>query len=164
MTITSTISKSPADCTHTELEDFISLALAGDEVDPNGIEARVRRAFRLTFLHEKLCLVGIAALKRPHVIYRNYITSSTDTPLSSITYPYELGWVYILPSARGKKYSRLVAQAAIENAAGHGIFATCRAENESMHRTLNRLGFLMAGNTFDSRRGKYNLILFLNRP
>lgn len=164
MTSAKSVSKAPADCTSAEISDFKAFVLAGGEVDKNGLEGRIRLAVRLAFLREGTCLVGIAALKRPNSSYRERVALSAGTLLPSTAYPYELGWVFILPSARGKGYSHLVVQAALEVAQESGVFSTSRADNDPMHRVLDRFGFSLSGSTYASTRGAHDLKLFAREP
>jgi hypothetical protein len=157
------VSKRPIDCTGFEIADFVSFVLAGGEVIKHGLENRVRSAAWLTFLRDASCLVGIAALKAPNTTYRNRVASSAGTDLSCSTYPFELGWVFILPSARSNGYSQLVAKSALEGAEGNGVFATSRADNDHMHRTLFKIGFSITGSSYLSRHGGYDLKLFIRK-
>ncbi|RUL66014.1 GNAT family N-acetyltransferase [Dyella dinghuensis] len=157
-------SKSPSNCSDAEIADFMVLVLAGGEVTQQGLENRVRSAVRLSFLREGESLVGVAALKRPNSEYRSSVASMAGFALPSSNFPYELGWVFILPSARGKKYSLLISKALLASAGTEGVFATSRADNPLMHRTLGKLGFSSSGNAYSSRRGGYKLQLFVREP
>lgn len=154
-------SKSPDDCSIDEIADFIAMVLAAGEVTQNGLKDRIRSAVRLGFLREENCLAGVAALKHPALSYRSSVASSSGTPLPSARYPFELGWVYILPIARGKKYSSLISDAVLAAAGTAGVFATSRTSNFPMHRTLDRLGFVRSGKAYVSRRGSHELQLFV---
>lgn len=78
-------------------------------------------------------------------------------------YPFELGWVYVYPFARGRKYSNTVSREALSKREGRGVFATSKAANVAMHATLRRLGFQPAGTAYRSPRGDQELQLFM-RP
>ncbi len=158
------ISKSPSSCTDAEIADFMAFVLAGGEVTQHGLEGRVRSAVQLGFLREGQCLVGIAALKRPNLQYRTSVASSSGADLASSRFPYELGWVFILPSARGKKYSPLISRAVLAAAGTDGVFATSRTDNPFMHGTLGKLGFSSSGDPYPSKRGNYELQLFVREP
>lgn len=58
-------SRSPRNCSEEELGDFRALVLAGGEVIPGGLEARIRAAHALVFLTVGCCLCGVAAIKQP---------------------------------------------------------------------------------------------------
>ena len=96
---------SPADCTEADLADFASLVLAGGEVSANGLPTRVANAKCLGFLRSDGLLVGVAGLKRPEMSYRNRIAASSKVAIAQDVLPFELGWVFIAPSARGAKLS-----------------------------------------------------------
>jgi hypothetical protein len=55
----------PKDCSAEMLEEFCKLVLAGGEVQPAGLAARVKGAAFLAFANEPEGLVGVAALKTP---------------------------------------------------------------------------------------------------
>src|SRR5690606_782181 len=132
--------KPPRDCSASELEDFVSFVLAGGEVTPAGLSARVNRARWLAFLQSDNCLIGVAGLKRPSAAHRAEVEEGAGVALQACQFPLELGWVFVLPSARGGK-SRALCTPLLEKAAEIGVFATSRSKNGAMHTTLERLGF-----------------------
>lgn len=160
-TAVETVSKPPSECSDPELGDFIAFARAGGEVSQRGLGGRVRRALRLGFLRNGNCLLSIAALKPPNASYRSGVEQSSGVALPVSEYPYELGWVYTLPSARGGRYGQRISDCILAAADGHGVFATSRTDNGAMHITLERLGFLATGNPYLSRRGTHKLQLFV---
>lgn len=156
--------REPSNCNANELADFKALVLAGGEVAAQGIEDRIRTASRLVFLSVGCCLRGIAALKRPLQNYRKEVSVKSGIPLSEEEYPFELGWVFVMPSARGRRFSLDLTRAALAAADGRGIFATSRTDNIGMHATLARCRFLPVGRPYPSARGKYQLQLFIRNP
>ena len=153
--------KSPQDCSPGELGDFAALVLAGGEVIREGLEGRVLAAHALFFLRENSCLLGIAALKNPTARYRaSTFKKACATALPS-QYPLELGWVFVMPSARGRKLSHRLAQAAVAHAAQTQIFATSRIDNPAMHAPLIAASFTKHGTDYASDRGTHRLALFL---
>jgi hypothetical protein len=155
--------RAPNECTAIQLADFKALLLAGGEVTADGLEDRIRSAVRLVFLSVGCCLRGIAALKRPLTSYRRRVAAKSGVLLSVEEYPFELGWVFLMPSARGRKFSLDLTSAALATASTCGVFATSRTDNVGMHATLARGGFLPAGKLFSSDRGKHQLQLFLRK-
>lgn len=158
------LTKAPRDCSAGEIGDLVSLVIAGGEVSSAGLERRVRSAAQLAFLRKGECLIGVAALKRPASSYRNRVSSSSGVLLPKTVFPYELGWVFILPSARGGKCSRPLSQAALASTGSEGVFSTSRTDNTSMHNTLGKLGFIGVGHAYPSRDGKHQLQLFVRVP
>src|SRR5690242_3659635 len=98
-------SKAPKDCSEVEIAAFVSLVLAGGEVIARGLEDRVRNAECISFLRDKVSLVGVAGLKRPSHNHRSEVSKWAGVSLPEESYPFELGWVFISPSARGQKLS-----------------------------------------------------------
>ena len=155
------ICREPTSCNDNEIADFKALVLAGGEVTPGGLDQRIRAAVGLVFLSEGRLLRGIAALKSPLQTYRKEVFAKSGVPLAEEEYPFELGWVFIIPSARGKKLSLKLVQAAVTVAGGCAVFATSRTDNLPMHATLVKCGFLPAGDSYRSTRGSYELQLFV---
>ena len=155
------ILRSPEIVSDGELGDFVSLVRAGGEVNADGLEDRVCKAEHLVFLRVENCLAGIGALKNPLATYRKKIAHLSETGLPVSSYPFELGWVFVLPSFRERKLGKRIVEAIVDSAKGAGIFATSRAENVRMHSALGASGFLEAGEAFKSPKGDYKLQLFL---
>src|SRR5438445_743298 len=93
--------KEPKSCGKVQLQDFIAFARTGGEVGEAVLEDRVRNAKCLVFLFQGPCLRGIAALKNPLASYRRSVSSKTGVKLEASEFPYELGYVFVLPSTRG---------------------------------------------------------------
>ena len=155
------ISRSPGDCSDSEIEDFMALVLAGGEVTGHGLKNRIRSAACLFLLRIGSCTCGIAALKKPAVSYRKHVSLKSGIPLPQDEYPYELGWVFVMPSARGHHFSRDLTRAAISRSGTSGVFATSRTGNDTMHATLKKFDFVAAGRSWPSERGGHNLQLFV---
>jgi len=153
--------KAPTACSDVEIADFVALVLAGGEVTPHGLEGRVRSAERIAFLRGNGSLLGVAGLKHPSQKHRNEIAALSGVPLRSNEFPFELGWIFILPIARGRRLSLPLCSLLIEAAVTPGVFATARTENDGMHRTLSKLGLLPAGAAYKSPQGNHQLQAFL---
>ena len=145
-----------------ERSSFRSLVEQGGEVAPNSVSTNINTARALVFGMVAGELVGIAALKRPQERYRKRIGASAGVDLSQTAYPYELGYVFLLPQARGQKNSPRLVTAALEHAVSAAVFATVRADNERMLATLARAGFEQAGQDYPGREAR--LIRLLVRP
>lgn len=76
-------------------------------------------------------------------------------------FPFELGYVFVLPSARRQGFSVELARLALSAAEGKGVFATSRTNNDKMHATLRRFGFVKSGCIYASGKGNHDLQLFL---
>jgi len=153
------IAKRPTQCSHVELEDFASFVRAGGEVVSEGLERRVRGAEYLLFLMDAECLKGIGAVKRPETGYRKGVSAKAGVILRQSAFPFELGWVFVLRSARGGRGKMLVTTA-FKQINGKGIFATSRTDNKPMRECLLGQGFAIKGKAYASQRGHYKLQLF----
>jgi len=158
------ILKIPKECSEVEIADFVSLVLAGGQVIARGLEDRVRRAECISFLRYRSCFVGVAGLKRPSQNHRSDVSRWSGFALPEESYPFELGWVFILPSARGQKLSLPLCAPLVKSACSHGMFATSKTDNRGMHNTLETLGFVSAGAPYQSPHGDYSLQLFVRLP
>lgn len=153
----------PREFTPVEIDGFVSLVLAGGEVIPHGLRARVIQAAQLAFTRENGCVVAVAGLKKPSQNHRNEVAAGSKTQLPERDYPLELGWVFIRPSARGRKLSFPLCQVLVTAANGRGIFATSRVDNHALHSTLMKVGFSRIGAEWPSRQNDGNLALFVKR-
>lgn len=153
--------KAPSARSSTEREDFAALVLAGGEVIAEGLEGRVNAAHVLLFLRDASCLVGIAALKKPNPTYRGSAFQKAGATQNHEEFPLELGWVFVLPSARGKGYAKALVRAAIAHAGNSKVFATSRTDNTHMHASLLVASFFKHGSVYTSSRGTHKLSLFL---
>jgi hypothetical protein len=149
--------KSPADCSTAELDDFVALVRAGNEVDSVGLLKRVKDAHLLAFLRAGECLVGVAGLKFPSKNHRIEVIAGSGAALSAESFPLELGWIFVLPNARGGK-SYPLCSPLVRAAEDKGIFATSRSENGPMHTTLAKLGFSPLGGRWPSELNPDNLL------
>lgn len=125
-----------------------------------GLDARVRAASLLTFMWLGEELVGVAGLKHPSERRRGEVEAGSGVPRPPAEIPLELGWVYVSPKHRGGKSMSLCAP--VVEAAGAGdAFATSRANNAPMHRTLAKLGFQRRGQAWTSGLNPSMLALFV---
>ena len=157
--ITSSI-LSPADCTPQALADFENLVSEGGTVDPQGLTERIRDASRLLFLREPSGrLVGVGALKKPLLSYRNRVFRQARTAISAVEYPIELGWIAVAKSHQRRGLWRRIIRQLISLAENENVFATTRADTRAM-RLAADYGFKPAGKPYPSGRG-YDLVLYL---
>jgi ribosomal protein S18 acetylase RimI-like enzyme len=152
------IAKDPKDCSGTELETFERLVSDGGEVSMAGLRQRIQRAKKLLFIYDGEC-VAIGAIKNPNAEYKAGVFEKSNAPEKS-KYQYELGWLYVSSSARGKGCGRILMEAIIESLAGKACFATTREDNAPMHHLFSQFGFSRLGRPYKSENGNYSLILF----
>ncbi len=158
------ISKSPEQCSTDELRKFIELVLEGGEVTPHGLEARIRKAEKLIFSIESDCLIGVAAVKKPDQPYKQTLFQKARASTNFEQYLFELGWIFVLPSARGAGVSHTLVEAALAASGNKGIFATTRVDNIPMKKVLISHGFLPHGETYPSKSGGNRIALLLRHP
>lgn len=151
--------RTAASCSETELREFEELAISAGKVAAWGLIELIRRAHLLAFLREGDRLIGVAGLKRPRNTYRQRVIERSGVELPSTTYPYELGWVSVLPTEEGGK-SKLLCEALISQIPGEGVFSTTGVGNEKMRARLGKMGFIEVGKTWKSSEGDEMLCLF----
>jgi GNAT superfamily N-acetyltransferase len=156
--------KQPVDCIDAEIGAFCSFVRQGGEVEAEGLERRVRRSQALVFLYVEGVLASVAGLKRPTVAYRDRVFRQAQASEAASRFKLELGWVFVPPEHRRKGYSRVVASAAMTQTDGAPAFATTRADNTAMQRTLEHLGFARLGDSWTSNRGEQELVLYVTPP
>ncbi len=157
------VTKSAASCSYVEFGAFVACVRAGDEVAAQGLSDLIRAAPALVFAYTDAGLAGVAALKLPRNSYRARISKASEFALSSTEFPFELGWVFILPDARGQGLSFQLSSAALAAQPSAGTFATTRTENKQMQRTLAKLGFLESGHPYASGRQHQLIQLHVRR-
>jgi GNAT superfamily N-acetyltransferase len=155
------VAQSPQSFTETEIQDFIAMVRAGGEVEEAVLKRNVRNAKCLVFLRRGLCLTGVAALKNPLPTHRKTIKSKAGVAIKASEFPFELGYFFVLPSARRQGLSVELARAALSAIGVEGVFATSRIDNVGMHTTLRKFGFVKAGTPYPSDRGNHQLQLFV---
>ena len=152
------VEKRPADCADAELRAFCDLVKLGDEVDPHGLEGRVRSAWLLAFGSVDGRLAAVAGIKRPNENYRASVFRKSESKLAPKDFPVELGWLMVGEQFRRKGYGRRVTDGLL-GSLGQNVYTTSRSTNEPMHGLLAAYGFRLAGNPWRSERGPYDLVL-----
>lgn len=150
----------PSECSREELRDFAAFVVAGGEVAAKGLPERLEGAHLLAFLRSGPCLVGVAGLKYPNAAYRARVSQGSRVAIPATEFEFELGWIFVLPSARGGKSLPLCTEL-LAAAEKKGVFATTRTGNTAMHKTLLKLGFEPAGRSWPSRKNEDDLLLFV---
>ncbi|WNJ97203.1 hypothetical protein RND59_18535 [Vibrio ruber] len=82
------ITKSPKNCTDSELESFEKLVAEGGEVTLAGLRQRIQRAEKLVFINDGEC-VAVGAIKTPNSGYKAGVFEKAEVPEQS-RYKYEL--------------------------------------------------------------------------
>lgn len=154
----SLVEKRPADCTDIELGAFCDLIKKGDEVDPHGLEGRVRRAWLIAFGSADGRLAAVAGIKKPDKDYRAGVFRKSESKLEPEQFAVELGWVMVEEEFRRRGLGRRVMDALL-GSLNQNVYTTSRSTNEPMHALLTAYGFAHAGNRWRSTRGPYDLVL-----
>lgn len=153
----------PEECTPEDSEAFSHLLCRAFGAGSGDRSRRIAAARCLVLLREGGELVGIAALKAPTYSQRRSAFARAGVPLLGAPPRHELGWVVVDERHRGRRYSRLLVESALQAAGDADVFATSHTENTPMHRTLRRSGFAVVGSPWFSGRHGRKLMLFV-RP
>src|SRR6266536_5897073 len=157
------VAQPPQAFAELEIQDLIATVRAGGEVGGAILEENVRNAKCLVIVREASLLVGVAALKIPKAGYRRDIKTKAAATIGVEEFPFELGYVFVLPSARRQHLGLRLCRAALDPADGKGVFATARTDNVGMNAILSKLGFSRTGRSYGSERGAYQLQLFVRK-
>jgi len=141
---------------------FHDVVQQAGEVGGNSLAMNIKEARVLVLGRMEGGIYGVAALKRPQTIYRERITKSAKVEISQLSYPYELGYIYLLPEAQGMKLSHCLVAAALSHAENASVFATIRTDNTAMLATLAKAGFKQTGQDYRGRERR--TIRLLVRP
>lgn len=141
----------PEDCSDAERKRFSDLVLEGGEVGGAVLAINIVEARVLVMLTQDEIVCGIAALKRPRKSYREKTSVKSEVDLDEASLPYELGYVYVQPVLQGTGQSHRLIAAALDHCDGAGVFATVRMDNDRMRATLEKAGFVVAGQPYPGR-------------
>ena len=155
-----TVWKHPGKCIGPELKMFHDMVLIGGEVDPDQFMDRIERAERLVFCNAGEFVVGVAGLKCAGKNYRKRTGEKAKLDLSEKHWPWEFGWVFVCPGARGRGVSHRLVACALDGI-NEPIFATSRADNSFMHSPLKAAGFEQAGEQYISDRHGGPMLVFI---
>lgn len=153
-------SKHPKDCQESEIDAFYSLVAEGGEVITNGLHARIKEAESLVFVRIEGAIVGIGAIKKPSSNYFSSVFNKAEVPFKVPDFTFELGWIYVTPSARGKGLGNKIMIQLTETLGNRICFATTRAANQAMESLFKTYSFNQLGKKYKSINGDYFLVLY----
>jgi ribosomal protein S18 acetylase RimI-like enzyme len=151
----------PSACDAPVLAEFQVLVLEGGEVDPNTLPALVQRALALAFVRSGDSLVGVGGIKRPNPSYRSKVFKCAHAKLNPADFEFELGWIYVRPSAQGNRLATRLVLELMPSLGGAAVYATSRTNNGRMHSSLIRGGFREEGTPYPSKRNEPEIQLFV---
>ena len=144
-----------------DLSAFKQFVLAGGEVNAKTLPSLVSSALSLAFARIGEELVGVGAIKRPNRRYRAYLFAKAGVMQDPSQFEFELGWVYVRPSAREKGVASALVEVLVPLLDGALAYATSRVDNERMHVLLKRSGFRPVGVAYPSQLNEPAIQLFL---
>jgi len=144
----------PAELTDADRASFVELVRAGGEVASQLLEKNIANAQALLFLTQLGQVRGVAAVKRPLPSYRMRVGKSANAELTDEDFPYELGYIFIVPEVRGQKLCGPLVAKALEVVSDSGVFATVRIDNQAMRASLLKAGFKPVGRPYRGRNSR----------
>jgi RimJ/RimL family protein N-acetyltransferase len=147
-------SATPEACSALDRACFQKLVIEGGEVSGVALETNISKARALVVLRDGGVVQGVAALKRPQDSYRERIGRQSGFALPSDIYPYELGYVFLRQTLRGRHLSRPLIAETLGQGDGKAIFATIRADNFRMRATLEKASFVAVGHAYRGRQNR----------
>lgn len=153
--------KKPDDCTNNELHDFALLVKKGGEV-ADGIEARLKKADVLGFIRYEKAIVGVGALKKPALAYRNGVFQKAQATASPGDFTREIGWLFVEQNHRGKQTRELITSL-LDAARSKHVYATTRKANDKLQRILKHHRFFQNGVAYPSTQNPGEEIILLTQ-
>jgi GNAT superfamily N-acetyltransferase len=141
----------PFHCTEEEIALFIRLIQQSNSVHSGGLDSRVRAAYWLASHYEDDALVGIAALKKPRMGYRDSVFQRAMVGEHAGAFAMELGWVYTVEQWRGYGIARGLAEKLLARVPAEAVFATTGLDNPGMQHILREYHFHTMGKPFLGR-------------
>ena len=143
--------KKPTDCTQEEIELFKNLVLSGGQVDPFGLEARIKNCRLLGFYYSnRKELIGVSAIKQKDKDSVKQTRAKAKILEGEIPTT-ELGYSVTKVEFRGKGINRIINDKLLEEIKDEKIYAT--TDNDAMRKYLTQSGFTKKGRSF---KGTYN--------
>lgn len=152
---------SPGAVSAEERVAFQQMVFEGGEVNPNTLPSLVDRALALAFARLDGTLVGVGAIKRPYESHRKDVFTWAMADLDPTQFEFELGWVYVSPSCRGKRIASRLVEKLMPVLIRAPVYATSRVDNERMHASLKRFGFKQVGVPYPSKQNEPEIQLFV---
>lgn len=135
-----------------EVETAVKLVSLGGAVDEFYVRQGVKRpGARVVFAEVNGETVGVAALKIPSDEYRSSFQGSAKAEFSlpSKDYPYELGYISVLPDHGGRGIARSMIQIVLDLSDGKGFFATT-SHPAMRNGLLPSFDFRLVGNAWEN--------------
>lgn len=154
---------SPKACIAADLVTFRQMVIEGGEIDPITLPRLIEQALALAFARMDSALVGVGAIKRPYDAHRAKVFEKAESLLNPSEFEFELGWFYVHPSARGNRLASKLVQTLMPSLEGRAVYTTTRTNNDRMHASLQRSGFVQEGAPYPSRMNGQEIQLFIWR-
>ena len=129
----------PNDCDEQALGAFRRMVLRGGEVNPVTLPRLMGRAAALGFVRAGAELVGVGAIKAPNDFHGAKVFAKAGSLAVPSAFCHELGWICLMPAARGKRLAGPLAHALLTKLRGAADYATIRVDNAPMQASLRRL-------------------------
>jgi len=158
-----TVIKTPDNCNELEKENFCQLTIDGGQVGPRYVLENIERAKYLAFHYEKE-LVGIAAIKKPRVSYKEKVFRNVGKKGEDKDYEYEFGYAVTKNGYEGRGICSSLTQVLVKLVNNLNIFATTDLDQEKMEHILRKNGFNKYGRSYKGEHTGKLKNLFIRNP
>lgn len=138
----------PTDCREQDIRAFHDLVLKGKQVNPKGLEERIRNAHLLAFCYDGETPVATMGLKNPGKKYKEKIFGKAGISKDNEKYIFEIGWEFTDESHRRKGISQTMMKMLLDASGNTPIFATAIAPQCPVRTMLINNGFEPVGQTY----------------
>jgi ribosomal protein S18 acetylase RimI-like enzyme len=147
-------SAEPSALTIEQRDQALALIAFGGEVALITLKTLFENSRCILMASSEGKIVGVAAVKVPNRTYAVRVFHKAESQ-DLDRYPYELGWVYVVPEKRRLGIADRLCELALSDqpAVGAGVYATTREDNTGMMRILQEHGFVKLGRSYEGRNG-----------
>lgn len=140
-----------------DINSFKRIVIDAGEVSENTFDGLLKKDPILLFIPNTEDIKAVGALKVPNDSYKEKVFTNSRSTEKWDNFAFELGWIVSLNSGNGKKLVEVLSKMS------NNIYATVRAENNSMKHILRKYGFEKSGKSYKSVRDDYDIELYIKK-
>ena len=141
-------------------DEIVQLLKIAGEVEPKGLETRLRATNKFAIVLHEDAVAGRGALKSPLDSYRKKVFDKSKAKLAAADYPIELGYIAVSGKMRSQGIGPAITKSLLENLVDQQVYATTKSTNRKMQTILLRNGFICVGEAYKPERGNYSLLFW----
>jgi ribosomal protein S18 acetylase RimI-like enzyme len=144
-----------------EKEEVAAFVIKYGDIPEKYVRDRVKGALTIVRHFIDNALVGAAVIKCPSAKHRNGAFEDSCSTQNPNLFGLELGYIAVHCDYRRRGIGSELIKSAMEAVHGKRVFATTRENNDRIHRRLENHGFVREGDSYRSKEGDYQLVLFV---